>query len=301
MLHLMSLLLIVFLSPVQVLAATDGSFELWVRGAGFYEDGHEIAREKVQKFSFKGSTVTERKMFDAQWQKSAEFRGIDLVNVIKQYQAYSGADLALLHFANGMIIPVPVEDDLVTFKQLDIFVAQAWRANGKAKWSEKFPDVARKNELWRDPVPVTFEGNKVVRKEGKYPLVRDKEFTPFRHADTLVGVEFVKESAYYRQFTERADKDLSDPGLAVFRECCQYCHGVRKVGANFGWDFVDPVPIYDLKRANHLYNKVKYSYHDALERGLRMPRQTSVTEKEMEVLWQWIKRLGNGKSWPYAP
>jgi len=280
-------------------AQSDGSVELWVRGAGFYEDGREIPREHLQKFRFKGSELAVRKSFDSQFVKSAEFRGIELATLIKSYKPYSANDLALLHFANGMIIPLPIEDDLVTVKRMDIFLAEAWRT--KDKWSTVFPDVARKHEMWRDPVPIKFSGNKLVLKDGWHPYVKDKEFTPFRHADSLTGIEFVKANAYYRQFTERADKDISDPGLTVFRERCQYCHGVRKVGANFGWDFVDPVPIYDLKRANHLYNKVKYSYHDAIERGLKMPRQTSVTEQEMEALWKWIQRLGSGKSWPYAP
>ncbi len=294
---MLSMLLIFF----GTVAQAKGEIELWIRAAGFYEEGREVGREKIQKFSFDGNTLSVRKQFDLQFGSVNEFMGIELTKVVKSYVPYSGYDLALLHFSNGMLIPIPIEEDLVTLKGLDLFVAKSWRKNAKQKWNDSFPSVGRPNEKWRDPVPVEFSGNKMVVKDGKYPLVHDKEFTPFRHADTLTGIEFVRGDAYYRQFTERSDKDLSDPGLAVFRERCQYCHGVRKVGANFGWDFVEPVPIYDLKRANHLYNKVKYSYHDALERGLRMPRQTSVTEKEMEQLWNWIKKLGQGKSWPYAP
>ena len=208
------------------------------------------------------------------------FKGASVAEAVSGVRP-KGADLVILHFANGMLIPIPV----AKLSEVDPFVAVGWR-KGKS-WVTKFPSVSKKSEKYNDPRPITFGKNKVVPKT---VAAKEKDFSPWAHADTLVGIEFAREDAYYEQF--RVSKGTKpDPGRDVFVSRCQFCHGITQVGASFGWDFLHPIPIYKLKQPRHLYNKVKYPYHDALERGLLMPQQPDVESGEMYALWGWLKQL----------
>src|SRR6476620_7351396 len=61
------------------------------------------------------------------------------------------------------------------------------------------------------------------------------------------------------------------PYTTLFR-FCQFCHGVHKVGAKFGWDFVEPTPIWSLhKPPKNLFLHIAYKPLDAAERVLMMP------------------------------
>ena len=119
-----------------------------------------------------------------------------------------------------------------------------------------------------------FSGNKLVVAVLWHPAVAaaaQPAFSPWRHTDTLTGIELVAAQAYYRQF-DVGGGDMVQRGQAVFQQSCQFCHGVRKVGAKFGWDFVEPTPIWSYHRpAKNLFLHVAYKPLDAAERGLMMP------------------------------
>lgn len=302
-------LLALLLALLPVRAAAEDVFadtppgtyvDLWTRKAGSYVDGRDPGRLKHKRLALSRQTQRNVKRYDQQYQETREYRGVALLAVIEAYEPAPELDLVLLHFKNGMVIPVPLEDDFATLKQMNAFVAVAWREDAKKAWTAEFPEIGRLDEKFRDPVPVQFAANKLVLASGWHPWVRGKDFTPFMHADTLIGIEFAQRGAYEQQFVTSGDPTAS-PGYLVFHDRCQFCHGLRHVGASYGWDFLDPVPVYDLKQPNHLYYKVRYSYHDALQRGLRMPTQTTVTEDEMRDLWRWLRQTGNGKQPAYRP
>jgi mono/diheme cytochrome c family protein len=90
-------------------------------------------------------------------------------------------------------------------------------------------------------------------------------------------------------------------GLAVFQQSCQFCHGVRKVGAKFGWDFVDPTPIWSYhKPPKTLFLHVAYKPLDAAERGLMMPAMSFMSQDDAALLWQWLKAVATNPMAAYA-
>ena len=194
-----------------------------------------------------------------------------------------------------MIIPVPNTE----VWRGKIRLATAYCAT-KKKCSNDFPKIEKyqEQEIYRDPRPIAFEGNKIVVGEKSLPELQgvSSTFSPWLHATSLIGVEFVNIEPYFKQF------DFGESaGLEVFRHRCQYCHGVRGVGASLGWDYVDPLPVYTLRTAETLLNHVKNKKMQALERGLLMPNQKDVSQQEAKALWQWMKAAATNKIRNYKP
>ena len=90
--------------------------------------------------------------------------------------------------------------------------------------------------------------------------------------------------------------------MTLFRQSCQFCHGVHQVGATFGWDFVDSPAIYDYEdSAANLYHNVAYKPRNAGELGLVMPALSFLSESAAGDLRQWIQTVGSTPRPPYQP
>lgn len=263
---------------------------VWARKAGSYSDGAQAGRGRSATLDpYKSSRRLEvRKLHDPQYGETRVYRGIPL-SALAKTEVARGLDRALFHFANGMIVPL----DLVRLGKSDGFLAvEICDAKGK-ECSVDFPRAPRRDvyAIDEDPNPIVFSWNKVV-----LPSADERGFSPWRHADTLVGVEFVDGEAYDAQFAVG-----SSGGQRVFLERCQFCHGARKVGATFGWDFVDPLPLHEKRDAANLLNHVKYPKAMAQRLGLQMPPQKDVDASSIQDLWRWMRDVAKTKVKPYRP
>jgi mono/diheme cytochrome c family protein len=194
-----------------------------------------------------------------------------------------------------MAIPLPFRD-AATMKRLDPFIARGWRLQpGAPIILGKFPAIP-KEDVPDDRRPIEFSGNKLVVAERFHPEVAPAAqpgFSPWRHADTLLGIELVAATAYYAQFEVGGDATVQR-GLTLFRQNCQFCHGVRDVGARFGWDFVDSEAVqnHQLSAAN-LYHNVAYKPRNAAELGLMMPALGFLTEADAGAMRAWMQAIAN--------
>jgi hypothetical protein len=278
---------------------------LWTRAPGLHSDGRDPGRIKAMDFDLKKHGMSVVTLSDFQYEGRFQYKAVKLLDVIESYPVRKNTDRVLLHFKNGMIIPMPISNGFGDLKKNSPWIAISWRplktSGSKIEpWRNGFEDIGRINERFRDPAPITFGFNKLVMKSGWHPYVSDKVFTPFRHADTLVGIEFVNGSAYDRQFL--ADNNVEGKkGWQVYFERCQYCHALDKTGPTHGWDFLVPVPIYELKTAENLFYRVKYTFHNAVTMGMQMPRQESVDLQEVTDLWNWLKSFEKAKINAYRP
>lgn len=270
----------------------------WVRLPGNYTDGH-FSQDPQKKFVNLDDIKSKKSFtkFDLQYEKNLSFKGVPLSSLIASYKDLSpGINMAVLHFDNGMGVPLPLAD----VDKVDGYIARELQS--KKTWSSEFPDLPKDKE-YKDPRPLRFVGNKFVVSKGWHPLTNPQEkgdFTPWVYVSSLTGIEFVNEAAYFNQFLVSSDP-LQEAGLEVFKQRCQYCHGVRRVGATYGWDFVDPLPTYKQKTPENIFLHVKYPKFDANKRGLMMPPQTTMSKKEAEVLWGWMKGAAELKLRPYKP
>jgi mono/diheme cytochrome c family protein len=272
-------------------AAAPGTIDIWVRGGGPRADTPPRAR--AQSLNLDLLPLADSERFDAQYGARHNFRGIALANVIASFAPDPSLDVAILHFANGMAIPIPFRD-AAAMKRLDPFIARGMETHPKgAVRAAFFTDIRRKGTT-DDPRPVVFSGNKVVVAVLWHPAVADAAqpaFSPWRHVDTLTSIELVASRPYYAQF-DVGGGEWAARGLALYKESCQFCHGVRKVGAQFGWDFVEPTPIYSYRKpTRNLFLHVAYKPLDAAERGLMMPAMRFVSEPDAALLWQWLKAV----------
>lgn len=263
---------------------------VWARKPGSYSDGAQAGKNKnVTLDPYKAAHRLEiRKIRDPHYGETKVYRGVPL-SALAKTEASRGKDRALFHFANGMIIPL----DLVQLRKSDGFLAlEICNAKGK-DCTVDFPGAPRTDvyAIDEDPNPIAFSWNKVAM-----PSADDRGFSPWRHADTLIGVEFVDGQAYDAQFAIG-----SSGGQRVFLERCQFCHGARKVGATFGWDFVDPLPLHEKRDPANLLNHVKYPKAMAQRLGLQMPPQKDVDASSIQELWSWMRDVAKTKVKPYRP
>lgn len=275
-------------------AAAGEGVEVWTRADGNYSLGSKpsgLGRKTVILATMK---QRERTMVDAQVGGERTYRGVSLAYVLRRSGHRTG-DLLLLRFFNGMIIPVP----RAQLKALDLFVATAVKSE-EGTWAKRFPSVKKSDEVAVDPRPVVFQANKVVSPSPGLPGLLDESgagFSPWRYVDTLVAIEVVDQVAWEAQFVaprpEKEDiAELVRRGREVYLRACQHCHGVRDVGATYGWDFIVPLPMHSLKKPRDLYDHVTMAPFDKVESGLMMPEQ-NLTKRDVAAVWAWNKMLSH--------
>ena len=289
-------------SPLVSRAAPDDpareirSIEVWTRFPGATGDDEPARVTPLPVASFKLRTF-ERS--DVQYDKKLVFRGVPLAEIIDRAKPPAGSDLALLHFSNGMAIPLPFRDQSA-MKRLDPILAVGIVAGGKPS---PLPVVTRKAREYVDIPAIAFDGNKVVVAEGWHPMLAadTKGWSPWRSADSLTAVEFVTAEPYYAQF-DVGTTALARAGFALFKQNYQFCHGARKIGAKLGWDFVEPLPLYSWRGSSHqLYMHVAFRGLDAPERKQMMPALKHMSEDDAIKLWKWLEAIGTTPMRPYAP
>jgi mono/diheme cytochrome c family protein len=239
---------------------------------------------------------------DVQYGDTFTFRGVPLQTLLERGGAPAQIDLALLHFANGMQVPYAFRDPELV-KQLDLFVAVSIRRAPGRPFTTAFPPVSRARGGLVDVRPIAFGANKLVVSDRAHPAVpkaAQATFSPWLHVDSLTGIELVSAKAYYAQFDVDSSAQVHE-GYRVFTETCQFCHGVRGVGAAFGWDFVEPVAAYRNQGTRDLFHQVRYKPLDAAARGLQMPALAHMSEEEATAIWRWMLTVATKPLASYAP
>jgi mono/diheme cytochrome c family protein len=278
------------------------SIDVWVRrpGAPGLGDG---ARDRLRSLNVDDLPLVEANRVDVQYHGAFVYRGIALQAIIQTYAPPAGSDLALLHFSNGMQIPLAFRDAGL-MNRLTPFLARGMRLGPKGPMQiGRFPKVSRPRSGFVDARPIIFVGNKLVvgdRGHPDVPAAAREVLSPWAEADTLTGIEFVSRAAYYAQFEVDPDPAVK-AGQQLFTQSCQFCHGVRQTGAGFGWDFVEPTPIAEHRGARNFFLHVKYKPLDAGARGLRMPALSYMSENDAQSLWLWLKAVAQRPLRPYAP
>jgi mono/diheme cytochrome c family protein len=241
------------LVAVSAEAAPTGKVEVWQRKAG----AGVSARKDLRAFDLDALPPVEVRRPDLQYGGWFSYRGVPLQTLLDQYAPPPEVDLALLRFANGMQVPYAFRDPQLA-KRLDVFVARAMRpAPGQPFSAGRFPSISRARNGFVDVRPITFGANKIVVREASHPAVPAEAqavLSPWLHVDSLTGIELVSSKAYYAQFDVDPDPAVHG-GYQLFTQSCQFCHGARGVGAAFGWDFVQPVPLYSYRGKNNLLSR----------------------------------------------
>jgi mono/diheme cytochrome c family protein len=245
--------------------------------------------------------LVEVERFDAQYGSPGTFTGVPLEALIARIQVPTHADLALLHFANGVVVPLAYRDRAV-MKRLQPFVARGMHLPDSGMTLGKFRPVTSAVRGFLDVPLIEFAGNKLVVAERWHPDVparAERDLSPWVHVDSLVAIELVNAAAYTFMFPV---VKKTAPGLALFRESCQFCHGVRQVGAKFGMDFVDPVPVHQWPNIERrFYWHVRYRHPDPLVRGEMMPALKYMSEREAAAVWSWLRSAAEQPLRPYRP
>jgi len=241
---------------------------------------------------------------DPQYDAELRMRGLPLQEVLASVPIPASADLALLRFDNGLQIPISFRD-AAFMKRLAPFVA---RATTTDRWVSLVPgqiEAPRRPPTEDDLRALRFHGNKVVVSDPTLAPVLPsaaKDLRPWMHADSLSSIELVEQSAWEAQFDAGP---ATAEGRRVYLGTCRYCHGVRGSGGAYGWDFVEPYPIYSddwmrrLKRGagelNPMPGKTMLSIHVRHRAGVdgsrTMPALRGMRTQEVTALWAWLQAV----------
>jgi hypothetical protein len=281
--------------------ADDGvdAIELWTRTAGQYGREPEPTRTRVVTMQLDRMPMQEGDLTDAQYGVRRKYRHIRIEELIRRYAPAPETNTALLHFSNGMAVPLPFRSPTI-MQRLRPALARQVQIDGT--WTRAFPPISKTDTYYFDVRPTQFAGNKVVVAELWHPSIRsetEQTFSPWRYVNALTGIEFVDDHAYLAQFA--ANQQVTS-GARVYAEVCRFCHGARKQGAQFGWDFIEPLPISEYrKRDTSLYYHVKYRVVDATARGILMPALPFLTQQDATDLMAWLRALAAQPLGVYAP
>lgn len=260
--------------------------EVWSRQAGTKADT-VFDRSGVRTVDLAKLPAVDEKRLDFQTGVTQSFHGVLLSTLLRDAPGAPNDDVALLHFANGMQVPVALTE---------VDALQALIALGE------FAPLKKKGAAKTDGRPIVFKGHKLVVSSGAHPKVAaGSSFSPWSHVDSLTGVEWVKGDAYWAQFTPQNASDSVKRGAAVFQGACGFCHGVRGVGASEGWDFVKPLPVPKYRSKAALFLHVRYRELDAPERGLMMPAFKEFTQKDADAVHDWVSAINAAPPFIYAP
>lgn len=292
---------IVFLLAGAAPCAAVTNLEVWVRTAGTYGTGSIEPPKTAPKILVLDKLPQQKgQRNDAQYGNPAYYRGVLLRDVIAQYAPQPQLDLMLLRFRNGMIVPLPFREDKA-MNRLDPMIALGISTTPEGPYSADFPPITSQTEGYADVRRVAFSGNKLVVKDRWHPDVPESAqggFTPWALPDSLIGVEFAESAAYYRQFLPSAEVR---PGMELFRGSCQYCHGVRKVGATFGWDYAQPIEVHSYRSdPARLYYHIRYRVEYKATWN-QMPALKHITEEQAGTIWLWLKNVSTSPITRYTP
>ena len=235
--------------PAAPPAAASSSIEIWIRGGG-PPQADKAPRARSQSLNLDLLPLVDSQRFDAQYGASHAFRGIALANVIASFAPDPSLDVAILHFANGMAIPIPFRDAAV-MKRLDPFIARGMETHAKGPVRAAFFTEIRRKGTTEDPRPIVFSGNKLVVPVLWHPAVAaaaQPAFSPWRHVDTLTSIELVASRAYYGQFDVGGGRLGRARPRALTRRAASSATACARSAPQFGWDFVEPTPIYSYRK-----------------------------------------------------
>ena len=240
----------------------------------------------------KHATRTGR-VFDHQYGRNIEIKSLGLRELVGMYHPrLVGMDLAILHFSNGILFPLPLN---MLKTNPEPLIATAIRQKGR--WTATFPPVRLHQS--GSVQKVSFKGNKLVvgrswlKKYAK--ATKYGELDPFRRAGSLVGVEFVDSNAWFAQFRVASEKSHFRGRMVYFKRC-QFCHSIRGLGATHGPDFDSP-------RVSRYFTAKKIYTHVRLagRKGGGMPGQGDFTKAEARDFALWLKGVKKTALTEYRP
>lgn len=243
---------------------------------------------------------------DAQLGRRLTMRGLPLDKLLDQLGPRGDADLALLQFRNGMVVPLPL--DRATMDRLKPFlvVEQQLTAQPGLGPPSSLPQLSSAAGASEAP-PRQFGANRLAVRERWHPMLRpgsERQFSPWGAIDTLVGIELTTRTRYVANFAVSKPTASVSRGEQVFEQTCQFCHALGGIGGKLGLDFLDPEPIYSDRwrktfrdaeepLAGARVGKTELGSHVrfATSGGRTMPVLKHLSQSEAGDLWEWLVAL----------
>lgn len=255
--------------------------------------GRGVVKRHAATLKVTAKMLKDTKRWDLQYRRSLRYQLISLDRLIQMAPHHRSADVALLRFANGMIVPYQLKTKRRKGKEQVSVAVRVW-SRDDGGWSRSFPPIQRSKKAFRDVRPLRFSGNKVVLGQPWHPLgpkslpKAARGFHPWRHVDSLVGIALTTRKVHRKPF-QWALRPKEKRGEKLFFALCQFCHGVRGAGASFGVDLVTPHPVYRYRRSMSLLWHLRYRSLTAVEHGAMMPAIRGMTRRDATALWYWLR------------
>ena len=279
-------------TPITQAANDGGAVDMWLRRP--VASGGDSIKGNLLPLDLKGPKPEELESYDVQYERRVKVRGLHLRDIVGIFKPIpENVDVILLHTRRGMVVPISIAR---LRKDIQVFIALEIQKDGK--WSTAFPASIHVEAQSSKEVPTTFSGNKVV--VGEEWRATETGFTPWRHLDSLVGIEFVESTAYANQFRNAKNATAGLKGSVVYLAHCQFCHGVKGVGATRGPELTAAVQNYGKDAVDRIHRQVQSPGAAGMYPHF-MPQQKDVTKDDIKDLVHWLDLLRGGSLAPYEP
>lgn len=210
-------------------------------------------------------------VYDVQDGLDHNVRGLSLKELLATLKAPKSADAVVFNFTDGMQIPVQLSDEaelsavFIAFEHGDVL----------NKFGTTYP-VRHKTAL---PCPKIVFSRKVTT------------YSIWHYPGELASIRVVTWKTYEAMLAQPTRRVPDRSGWPLYLKHCQSCHGIGKVGAQRGPDFlsnmdayrrVPPLAATDQAQHPSLHEKVK-----GFTEGT-MPVLNHLSNAEVSTLWRWL-------------
>jgi hypothetical protein len=235
------------------------------------------AAQATRQLTFELDARQKERRFDLQDGREHIVRGVSLPDLLARVGAPKAVDAVLFVYADGMQIPVHLDDKATVSA---IFIALE---HGDARDTFETTYPLRDRPALSCP-KVVYSGHETTYSIWLYPT-------------ELAAVKLVTWRLYEAELAQPGRRAPDRQGWPLYLQHCQPCHGIGGHGATRGPDFLSQVAAYrrvpplattDLSQPPSLHEKVK-----GFAPGT-MPVLNHVPPADVVKLWQWLQALHKG-------
>lgn len=223
---------------------------------------------------FQPTELRQAMRFDVQDGRRHNVRGVSLRDLVTRVGAHPRVDTAVFVFADGMQIPVRLNDR----REVDAIFIALQHGDEHQQFTQAYP-IHGKADL---TCPKAVYGTSIIA------------YSIWLYPGQLATIRLMNGKLYEKALAQATHGLARGAGWSLFLRHCQPCHGIGQQGATRGPDLLGNLPAYSRVAAwtagapgphPSVHEKIK-GYSDGT-----MPVLNHIPEADMATLWTWLHTL----------
>jgi cytochrome c553 len=210
-------------------------------------------------------------VIDSQDGQEHNVRGLSLLELLKAVKAPRAVDAVVFVYADGMQIPVKLNDKA----SVDAIFIALEHGDVRERFNETYP-ILNRFDL---PCPKVVYGKKL------------SSHSVWFYPTELTSIRLVTWSAYEAKLAQPTRRVSDRSGWALYLAHCQSCHGIGGHGAKRAPDFLSQMDAYRRVPPHAVTDESEHpSLHEKIKGFTEgtMPVLNHLSSREIGTLWRWL-------------